>query len=149
MNKNADKYFVVSSALLPSVLDNVARAKVLLQTGKAKDISAAAKMTGISRSTFYRYKDLVFDYATAQSSQRKAILTMTVQDVKGVLVSILSNVAQMNCNVLAINQTIPINKVTNVVLTLDITDASLPVAEMTGTLSALENVEKVELVAVE
>lgn len=142
------KFYVVSSDILPEVLDKVMEAQNLLQTGQAKRISEAVKIAGISRGTFYKYRDAVFSF-NAETSRRKAIINMTVQDVKGVLSVILSLIAKMNCNVLAINQTIPINQVSNVVLTLDISDLEISIYALTSMLKGLERVDKAELVAVE
>lgn len=142
------KFYVVSSDILPEVLDKVMEAQNLLQTGQAKRISEAVKMAGISRGTFYKYRDAVFSF-NAETSRRKAIINMTIQDVKGVLSVILALIAKMNCNVLAINQTIPINKVSSVVLTLDISDLEISIYALTSMLKNLERVDKAELVAVE
>ena len=54
------KYYVVSGDILPDVLEQVMQARILLQSGKAKRISEAVKMVGISRGTYYKYKDAVF-----------------------------------------------------------------------------------------
>lgn len=142
------KFYVVSSAILPEVLDKVMEAQTLLQTGQVKRISEAVKRVGISRGTFYKYKDAVFSFHE-ENSRRKAILTMIIRDEKGVLSKILGVIAEKNCNVLAINQTIPINHISNVVLTLDITDLDMSFQSLIGLIESLEPVEKVDLVTVE
>lgn len=142
------KYYVVSSEILPEVLEKVMQAQTLLQTGQTRRISEAVKQVGISRGTFYKYKDAVFSF-NEDSSRRKAILSMVIADEKGVLSNILSLIAAKNCNVLAINQTIPINGVSNVVLTLDIFELDISVQLLKELLAKLERVRKVELVAVE
>ena len=141
------KYYVVSSEILPEVLEKVMQAQTLLQTGQTRRISEAVKQVGISRGTFYKYKDAVFSF-NEDSSRRKAILSMVIADEKGVLSNILSLIAAKNCNVLAINQTIPINGVSNVVLTLDIFELDISVQLLKELLAKLERVRKVELVPV-
>ena len=142
------KYYVVSSEILPEVLEKVMQAQTLPQTGQTRRISEAVKEVGISRGTFYKYKDAVFSF-NEDNSRRKAILSMVIADEKGVLSNILSLIAAKNCNVLAINQTIPINGVSNVVLTLDIFELDISVQLLKELLAKLERVRKVELVAVE
>lgn len=142
------KFYVVSSEILPEVLDKVMEAQMLLQTGQARKISEAVKMVGISRGTFYKYKDAVFSF-NAENSRRKAILTMIIQDEKGTLSTVLSMIAGRNCNVLAINQTIPINHICNLVLTLDIAELDVPIQTLISLLESMDKVEKVGLVAVE
>ena len=47
-------------SVLPEVFTKVVEAKRYMAQGKAKSYSDAAKMAGISRSAFYKYKDFVF-----------------------------------------------------------------------------------------
>lgn len=105
-------------------------------------------MVGISRGTFYKYKDSIFPFE-AENTSRKAIITLVIHDEKGVLSMILTRIAQLNCNVLAINQTIPINRVSNVVLTLDITDLPGNVEDLVALLKKLDHVNSASLVSVE
>lgn len=142
------KYYVVSSEILPEVLEKVLEAQQLLKTGQASRISEATKLVGISRGTFYKYKDAVFSFRE-ESSRRKAVISMIIHDEKGVLSEILALIAQENCNVLAINQTIPINHITSVAVTLDISDTTRTIQELIGALTALECVDSCTLVAVE
>lgn len=143
-----DKYYVVSSEILPAVLEKVMTAQHLLATGQAHRVSEAVKAVGISRGTFYKYKDAFFSFQH-EDSRRKAILNMVIHDEKGVLSRILSGIAEEDCNLLAINQTIPINHITNVSATLDIADMEISIHDLVSKLEALECVETVELVAIE
>ena len=64
------KFYVVSGDILPDVLEQVMQARILLQSGKAKRISEAVKMVGISRGTYYKYKDAVFAFNAEQSNRK-------------------------------------------------------------------------------
>lgn len=142
------KYYVVSSDILPDVLEQVMQARILLQSGKAKRISEAVKMVGISRGTYYKYKDAVFSF-NAEQSNRKAIISMILRNEKGTLSKVLSLVSVKQVNVLAINQTIPINGIANVALTLDISDLEISIQSLVSLIEAMPMVEKADLVAVE
>ena len=142
------KYYVVSGDILPDVLEQVMQARILLQSGKAKRISEAVKMVGISRGTYYKYKDAVFSF-NAEQSNRKAIISMILRNEKGTLSKVLSLVSVKQVNVLAINQTIPINGIANVALTLDISDLEIGIQSLVGLIEAMPMVEKADLVAVE
>lgn len=142
------KYYVVSGDILPDVLEQVMQARILLQSGKAKRISEAAKMVGISRGTYYKYKDAVFSF-NAEQSNRKAIISMILRNEKGTLSKVLSLVSVKQVNVLAINQTIPINGIANVALTLDISDLEISIQSLVSLIEAMPMVEKADLVAVE
>lgn len=142
------KYYVVSGDILPDVLEQVMQARILLQSGKAKRISEAVKMVGISRGTYYKYKDAVFSF-NAEQSNRKAIISMILRNEKGTLSKVLSLVSVKQVNVLAINQTIPINGIANVALTLDISDLEISIQSLVSLFEAMPMVEKADLVAVE
>ena len=142
------KYYVVSGDILPDVLEQFMQARILLQSGKAKRISEAVKMVGISRGTYYKYKDAVFSF-NAEQSNRKAIISMILRNEKGTLSKVLSLVSVKQVNVLAINQTIPINGIANVALTLDISDLEIGIQSLVSLIEAMPMVEKADLVAVE
>ena len=142
------KYYVVSGDILPDVLEQVMQARILLQSGKAKRISEAVKLVGISRGTYYKYKDAVFSF-NAEQSNRKAIISMILRNEKGTLSKVLSLVSVKQVNVLAINQTIPINGIANVALTLDISDLEISIQSLVSLIEAMPMVEKADLVAVE
>ena len=142
------KYYVVSGDILPDVLEQVMQARILLQSGKAKRISEAVKMVGISRGTYYKYKDAVFSF-NAEQSNRKAIISMILRNEKGTLSKVLFLVSVKQVNVLAINQTIPINGIANVALTLDISDLEISIQSLVSLIEAMPMVEKADLVAVE
>ena len=142
------KYYVVSGDILPDVLEQVMQARILLQSGKAKRISEAVKMVGISRGTYYKYNDDVFSF-NAEQSNRKAIISMILRNEKGTLSKVLSLVSVKQVNVLAINQTIPINGIANVALTLDISDLEISIQSLVSLIEAMPMVEKADLVAVE
>ena len=142
------KYYVVSGDILPDVLEQVMQARILLQSGKAKRISEAVKMVGISRGTYSKYKDAVFSF-NAEQSNRKAIISMILRNEKGTLSKVLSLVSVKQVNVLAINQTIPINGIANVALTLDISDLEISIQSLVSLIEAMPMVEKADLVAVE
>ena len=142
------KYYVVSGDILPDVLEQVMQARILLQSGKAKRISEAVKMVGISRGTYYKYNDAVFSF-NAEQSNRTAIISMILRNEKGTLSKVLSLVSVKQVNVLAINQTIPINGIANVALTLDISDLEISIQSLVSLIEAMPMVEKADLVAVE
>ena len=52
-------YLVIDKRVLPDVYEKVLFAKKLLKDGKVKEITEAVKIAGISRSVYYKYKDLI------------------------------------------------------------------------------------------
>ena len=86
---------IVDAELLPEVLLKVIEAKRMLSQGKAKNSSEAARLAGISRSAFYKYKDGVSVYG---DDRRNKIVTYY-----------LSLLSKHGANVLTINQNIPLD----------------------------------------
>ena len=140
------KFFVVSSDILPDVLEKVIEARNLLQSGKVKRISEAVKAVGVSRGTYY--KDAVFSF-NQEESRRKAVITMVISEEAGSLSQVLNLVAQRKGNILAINQTIPINGIHTLSLTLDIHNMEVSIEALLSELDALSVIDKLDLIAVE
>ena len=142
------KFYVVSSEILPEVLEKVIEARSLLQKGKVKRISEAVKMVGISRGTYYKYKDTVFSFDQEQS-RRKAVISMILRSETGSLSKVINLLSSQQINILAINQTITINGVHNVSFTLDVAEMEISIQVLLNLLEELPMVEKADLVAVE
>lgn len=85
-------YFVVKKKAVPEVLLKVVEAKRLLETGRAASIHEATERLGISRSSFYKYKDDIFPFH--DSSQGTTItLTLQINDEPGLLSDVLKVIA--------------------------------------------------------
>lgn len=102
-----DKQLVlVDINILPAVFSKVLEAKLLLQTGAASTAAEAARMTGISRTAFYKYKDAIFPY-DARHAGEVVTIHMVLHDRPGVLSGVLSAFARAQANILTVNQNIP------------------------------------------
>lgn len=107
MNEHPER-IVVDSDLIPEVLLKVIEAKKLLSQGKAKNSSEAARMAGISRSAFYKYKDGVSVYSD-ESRDKIVNYYMTLMDKPGILSNVLAILSKYGANVLTLNLNIPID----------------------------------------
>ncbi len=131
------KYFVLKKKAVPDVLLRVVEAKRLLDSGKASSVNDATQMVGISRSSFYKYKDDIFPF---HDNAKGKTITMVIQldDETGLLSDTLKIVAGYQANILTIHQSIPVNGVASLTL-------SVEVNEDTGDISAMiEEIEKKE-----
>ena len=63
------KYYIVESSALPEVFLKVAEAKRLLSTGEASTVNEATRMTDISRSAFYKYRDAVLPFQSMMTGR--------------------------------------------------------------------------------
>lgn len=104
------KFLLVDSRALPEVFCKVVYAKRLLAKGKARSSSEAAKLAGISRSAFYKYKDCVFPYESKMGDSI-ATLSATLEDEPGVLSSLMAELYRAGANILTVNQSIPVDGV--------------------------------------
>ena len=143
-----EKFYVISSDVLPKVLKKVIQTKENLTEGRAKDITEAVKQTGISRSTYYKYKDSIFPAENVVSS-KKITLVILLSHQAGTLSKVLDCIAFNKGNILTINQDIPINKAANVTITLDISNLKKDLKHLVKTLRALSNVISVKILAIE
>ena len=76
-------YVLVNKDILPEVYSKVIAANKLLATGEATSASQAAKMAGISRSAYYKYKDQIFEYS--ENSEDTVTFNAKLLDNAGVL----------------------------------------------------------------
>ncbi len=113
------KYLIVDKALLPSYCEKVSLAKELLDEGKAADVSEAVRMVGISRSTFYKYRDMIREISTV-SMGRHAIISMMMRHRVGTLSSVINIISSYGFSVWTITQNPPVDSKANVVITLEL-----------------------------
>ncbi len=142
------KYLIVNKKILPNVYDKVIEARNLINSGSVKGISEAVKVVGISRSTYYKYKDYVFS-PDENSIGRKAVISMMLKHEKGILSNVLNYLSLQNANILTINQSIPINGKASVNVSLDISGLSKSVDEVTAEMKKIRGATQVKLLSVE
>lgn len=113
------KYFVVTERAVPEVLLKVVEAKRLLDSGRAMTVQEAAERTGISRSSFYKYKDDIFPFHE-EAKGKTITFIIQMDDEPGLLSVVLQTIARFHGNILTIHQSIPINGVATLTLSVDI-----------------------------
>lgn len=133
------KYYVVKKKALPDVLLKVVEAKRYLESGKVSAVNEATEMAGISRSSFYKYKDDIFPF---HENVRGKTITFVVQmdDIPGILSVILQRIASYQASILTIHQTIPINGVASLTLSVDL---SVETTDYSGMLDDIEKINGV------
>ena len=140
------KYYLVEASALPEVFLKVAEAKRLLSTGEANTVNEAARMTGISRSAFYKYRDAVLPFQNMMTG-RIITFQLLLHDEPGVLSSILGAFASHAANILTINQTIPSGGCAAVTVTAETMAMQEPIEVLLQQLSATIGVVKAEILA--
>lgn len=129
-------YYLVNSSILPPVYSKVIEAKNYLASGEATSASQAAKMAGISRSAYYKYKDAIFEY-NGDSNDETVTVNAKLKDNAGVLSALMNELYKAGANVLSVSQSVPVNSVADVSVTVRATDMTVSAQEM------LENIRKI------
>lgn len=138
------KLVIADLDVLPPVYHKVLLAKELLESGKAQTINEASEMANVSRSAYYKYKNCVFPL-----NQMQGVLTLlaVTLDLKGVLSDILSVTSEAGCNILTINQGMPINGVANITLTVQTDKMTISTDRYITALNKVSGVRKISILS--
>lgn len=137
-------YLLIDSQILPEVYTKVIKAKKYLATGEALSASQAAKMAGISRSAYYKYKDKIFEYS--EQGEDTATINAKLIDNAGVLSSVMNELYLAGANVLSVNQSIPVNSVADVSITVRIFQTDKSSEELINKIEKINGVKYAEIV---
>ena len=133
---------------MPEIFRKVAEAKRLLETGEEKTVNGAAQAVDISRSAFYKYKDDIFPFH--DNSQGKTItLTLQMYDEPGLLSDVLKVIADFRANILTIHQSIPINGVASLSISVQVLPTTGDMSRMLEILEQQNGVHNVKVLAKE
>ena len=139
-------YFVLREKAVPEVLLKVVEAKRLIDSGKAASVQDATEIVGISRSSFYKYKDDIFPY---HENEKGKTITMVIQmdDEPGILSMVLKTIADFQANVLTIHQSIPVNGIAVLTLSVEVKDNTGNVSKMVEEIEDQEGIHYVKIVS--
>ncbi|MBE7054990.1 MAG: ACT domain-containing protein [Ruminococcaceae bacterium] len=138
------KLVIADLSVLPPVYHKILQVKELLESGQAETVNEAANMADVSRSAYYKYKDYVFPF-----NQMQGILTLLIAviDIKGVLSDMLAFMSDAGCNILTINQNVPVNGVANITVTVQTENMRLSTDRLISGLQCVRGVRKVNILA--
>lgn len=140
------RYFVVKQKAVPEVLLKVVEAKRLLASERALTVLEATDQVGISRSSFYKYKDDIFPF---YDNTKGKTITLVVQmdDRQGLLSDLLHVVAVCKANILTIHQSIPVNGIATLTLSVEVSANTGNVSKMVEDMEEMEGIHYVKIVA--
>lgn len=141
-----ENFLIVNKAILPDYYEKVVEARNLVNDGMG--VSEAVKIVGISRSTYYKYKEYIF-VPQANATGRRAIVSLLLMHEKGILSEVLNDISNLNINILSISQSIPLNQKASVEISMDITDMMESIDELLSRLENLDGVVRAFLIAIE
>lgn len=143
-----DDYLIVNKDVLPDVFEKVIQVKQMIEQGEEIQVSEATKIVGLSRSTYYKYKDHVFA-ASHNLTERKAVISFMLPHEKGLLSEVLNNISLCMGNIITINQNIPIHSKANVTISMDISELIVPIDELISRISTVKGINRVTLISLE
>ncbi len=138
------EYYIVRRRAVPEVLRGVVKANQLLASGKAKTVNEAAEMAGISRSSYYKFKDDIEEFHDSMPGTN-ITLSCEIHDEPGILAQLLVIISGCNANILTIHQSIPISGVADLSISLQIRDNTEDVSLMIRKLENLNGIRKVRI----
>lgn len=134
------RFLLVDAAVLPDVFLKVLKAKELLASGAARNISSAARQVDLSRSAFYKYKDCIFD---AENSREIITVQATLLDETGALQALLAGISAAGASIVTINQATPENGAAQVAVSIRTGTMQMSVEEMLTQLSRQHTVVEI------
>ena len=139
-------FFVLREKAVPEVLLKVVEAKRLLDSGKMTSVQDATEAVGISRSSFYKYKDDIFPF---HENEKGKTVTMVIQldDEPGILSLVLKTIADFHANVLTIHQSIPVNGIASLSLSIDVFPATGDVEVMKDSIESIQGIHYAKILA--
>ena len=139
-------YFVLKEKAVPEVLRKVVEAKRLIESGRCISVQEATDRVGISRSSFYKYKEDIFPF---HDNVKGKTITMVIQlkDEPGILSEILQTVARYHANILTIHQSIPVNGIASLTLSVDVLPETGDVSEMVEVMEKTQGIQYVKILA--
>ena len=140
------KYYIVEASALPEVFLKVAEAKRLLSTGEATTVNEATRMTDISRSAFYKYRDAVLPFQNMMTG-RIVTFQLLLHDEPGLLSILLAVLAEAKANIITISSIVPTNGTAVVTISAETIDLTIPLEELLHNLESFPGVVKAEVLA--
>lgn len=146
--KQTTEYFVVKQKALPEVLLKVVEAKRLIDSGRNISVQEAVDRVGISRSSFYKYKEDIFPFHDTATGTT-ITLTFQMDDEPGLLSDVLKTIATFGANILTIHQSIPINGVASLSISVQVLPTTGDVSKMVDAMEQQKGVHYVKIIAKE
>lgn len=146
MPEEKSKYFVVKQKAVPEVLLKVVEAKKLLDAEKVLTVQEATDQVGISRSSFYKYKDDIFPFHE-NAKGRTITMMMQMDDEPGALSEVLGKVAEYNANILTIHQSVPINGIASLTMSIEVLPTTKDLSEMIEQMESQKEIHYVKILA--
>lgn len=106
-NKENKEFYIVDKRILPKSIQNVIKVNELISKTKVSKYSAIKKV-GISRSTYYKYKDFIKPFYEG-GEDRIYSLHLSLKDRVGILSDVLDVIARGKISILTVVQNMAVD----------------------------------------
>jgi len=139
---------IVNKKLLPKCYEKVVMAKELLESSQAINVKDACEKVGISRATFYKYQEYVFLYKEGKQIH-SLVISFTLSHKTGALSRVCDLLSKEGVSIITISQSSPIKDRAAIMLSLDISNVTKNLDELKDSISQIEDIKQLKVMAVE
>ncbi|HEX3030911.1 MAG TPA: ACT domain-containing protein [Bacillota bacterium] len=139
------KFLKVREDILPEAIRKTAHVKGLLARGEASTVNEAVDKVALSRSAFYKYKDGVFPLYEGEKG-RIVTFSLLLDHKSGVLSTVLNTIANVQGNILTINQGLPLQGMANASVSIDTSQLAEGLDGIVTAMRRIDGVISVELI---
>ncbi len=143
-SENQSDFYLIRKRAVPETLLRVVEVNRLLTTGKAKTVQEAVDSVGISRSSYYKFKDDVAEFHNSMVGMTLTV-SLEISDETGILSDILGVIAEFGANILTIHQSVPIGGLASVSISMQVLQSSEDVSILLSRMEALKGVHKLKV----
>ena len=145
MAENAREFFIVDKRILPNSIQNVIKVNEIVQKEGISKYEAIRRV-GISRSTYYKYKDFIKPFFES-GKDTVFNINLALHDEPGTLSKIIDVIAESGVNILTITQNIPIDGIARITLALRTTsDAMRSIETMSERITEQPGVSEIRII---
>ena len=137
------EFYIVDRQILPTSIQKVIEVNDLIQKENISKYEAINRV-GISRSTYYKYKDYVFPFYEA-SKDKIITLSLLLEHKSGVLSKVLNTVASDSGSIMTINQGIPLQGVANTTISIETNKLTIDLEALLDKLRMIDGVRRLEV----
>lgn len=137
-----NEYLIVHKSILPEYFDQVIAARELI-VERDYSVTEACKLNKISRSTYYKYKDYIFNLN--KDSGNQILFNIKTIDEKGILSSILKIITESNGSVITINQDHPIDGSAYINVLIDTNDLGVSIEELKNKINEINGIKSIDI----
>lgn len=146
MKKKEEKlsYYLIEASAVPKVYKKIIETKELLARDPDISIAEAVGRVGLSRSTYYKYKDSIFRFRDIDT-KRPVTIHAKLVDRKGVLSGLLQLMSELGANIITINQSIPTDGIALLTLSISTQNLSVSIEELVEKAAVTDGISSFEI----